>query len=737
MRVAQRDVCEMAEFRPVLKEGYLKKRSRDNALIKNWRRRYFKLYANELVYFLSNTDTLVRRRVVLSLDSVVTQTNDQGYPLCFVVKASPNDEHFYLQAESEQEKAEWATAIFDAARRSLDVAPAPLSPTSSAPPAPPSMVRPESPKRVLLHLTIQEARNLVSADLNGKSDPYCVVSLVGKSGEIIRSEEMKTNYIANTLNPEWKVKFTIGNAVDLRGVDAVHLELWDHDHITKDTSLGFVRVPLSIFQMSPASTGQSEVVDNWFRVEPPQKSSILSRQAAPTKEHMLKNHGDLHLIMSIAGPNLVDFFQSSHLALAPRNRIVNDGGEHSDNRLELTVLAAKDLISADFNNSSDPFCEFSLLDDHGKPIRGETYTTSIKYKTRNPTWEAEHHVFGMVSSIDQAAKLKVRVLDWDKATKNDPLGGVVIDLDKISAANSGEWYDLQPESGMTIRENLGAIQLKILLFGESRGERKRRLKIYKEVTAKTHEQSVEQLELENAQYDLHDAACKLDGARIACAVNDYQARHPRFYGINGCIHQLNTQIPRAHRETQSSDESFQARAGLEGQALLEVTVVGISELPKADALSSPNPYAVIEVAPSVCVEECKRTSGPLSPQKKKRTDALNADSRNAMLSKRANAEVSTTRTRLAKNEVRSEKALEINPDRPALKVEIISGHGLSGVDRGGYSDPYCTLTVTDRATGKAVESEKKKTAVVSRTLNPVWANEVFLFGNVRLRMSVW
>ncbi|KAF1326372.1 Peptidyl-trna hydrolase 2, partial [Globisporangium splendens] len=37
----------MADFRPVLKEGYLKKRSRDNALIKNWRRRYFKLLHSE------------------------------------------------------------------------------------------------------------------------------------------------------------------------------------------------------------------------------------------------------------------------------------------------------------------------------------------------------------------------------------------------------------------------------------------------------------------------------------------------------------------------------------------------------------------------------------------------------------------------------------------------------------------------------------------------------------------
>ncbi|TYZ58717.1 hypothetical protein PybrP1_004092 [[Pythium] brassicae (nom. inval.)] len=723
----------MADSRRVLKEGFLKKRSR-NSLIKKFQRRYFKLYANELVYSLSATDLAVRRRVALGHDSEVLQTNDQGIEHCFVAKAHATDANFYLQAESEAEKNEWVVAIFEASRTLANVAPAPASPSGSAQSGS-TVPRHEVPKRVLLQLTIQAARNLQAADFNGKSDPFCVVGLVGKNGEMIRSEEMKTNYITNTLSPEWKAKFVIGNAVDLHSVDALHLELWDHDHFSRNTSLGFVRVPLSIFQMSPASTHQTEVIDNWFRVEPPpQKASLLQRQAAVTEKEMLKNYGDLHLTMSVAGPNLVSFFQSLHLAVAPRSRIVNAGVEHSDNRLELTVLSAKDLISADFNNSSDPFCEVSLLDAHGKPIRGETYTTDIKYKTRNPTWDNAHHVFGMVSRIDDAAKLKVRVVDWDRSTKNDPLGSVVIDLDTVSATNAAGWYELQPEPGMAIRENLGAIQLRLCLFGESRGERKRRLTIYKEVAAKTHEQSVEQLELENAQYELHDAACKLDGARIACAVSDYQARDPRFYGINGCIHQLNSELPRAHEETKSSDEGFQARAGLEGQALLEISVVEVSlsgDGTRTDVLASSNPYAVIEVQPAVCVEDCKRTSAPLSPQRSKRIEALNAaaaDARNPLFSKRANAEVSTTRAKLASNEIRSENASDAEPGQPVLKVQVVSGHGLSGVDRGGYSDPYCTLTLTDRATGKPVDTEKKKTAIIPRTLNPVWANEVFVFG---------
>ncbi|GLD94563.1 hypothetical protein PINS_up003174 [Pythium insidiosum] len=742
----------------VLKEGFLKKRSRGNVVTAKWQRRYFRLYPGELVYFQTPTDPIARRRVELHLDTVVTKTNDQGYPHCFVIKSSSAMRDLYLQGESDAEKDEWATAVFDAARRTADVAAAPSpavvqdTPAPSAPVSPSRQpASPPPPSRVLLHMNVVEARQLIAVDLNGKSDPYCVVTLIGKDGNSIETEAVRTPYITDSLDPVWNQHFTIGNAVDLRTVEAVHLDLRDHNNFMKNTSLGFVKVPLSVFQMSPASTAQSEVVDRWFRVEPPPlvqaPTSMMSSAIAfatsgastsPIREKdqqeiMLKPHGELHLVMSVTGPNLVNFFQSMHTSIAPQNRIVTDGIEHTDNRLEVTVLSAKDLLAADFNQSSDPFVELTLLDDKSKPIRGESYTTSIKYKTKNPTWENEHYVFGRICRIDEAAKLRVRVLDWDRHSKNDPLGFIMIELDNLSAHNHTEWYPLQPEPGMVVRENLGEIQLTISLVGETRGERQRRLKIHKEVTSKTHEQSVEQLELENAQYELHDAACKLDGARIACAVDDYQARSPQFYGINGCIHHLNTQIPRAHREKLSSDEVFQSRAGLEGQAQLEISVLGTYELPKHDTLTASNPYAVIEVDPSVCVEECKRTSAPLSPQRSKRLEALTsaaAESRNAVFSKRVQAEVSSHRTKLAKNEVRSEKQLDLSHDRPVLKVEVKSGHGLCGVDIGGYSDPYCTLSVIDRKTGKEVDVEKKRTAVITKTLNPVWEGEVFYFGNV-------
>jgi hypothetical protein len=711
-----------SDARRVLKEGYLNKHNRHNSsLLAPWRRRYFRLFETELAYYRTSEDARPRVRVELTLDTRVSATNDQGFPsTCFVVNV-PNEPAFYLVAENVEDKQEWVDAVFAATR--LTEAPAPPPVGAGDGQKPPPVPATTHQQRVLLTLTVMEARNMLPVDFNGLSDPYCTVSLIGKNGEVVPSIERKTDYIRDTLNPVWSKRFTIGADVDLRAVDAIQLDLKDFNMVTKHKPLGSVRVPISIFRMSPASTTESEVVDRWLRIEAPPASPTrsLMRDGGQEKKRVLKEHGELHLVMSVAGPNLVDFFQSTHQAMAAQSRVVSAGKEHTDNRLEVTVLAANGLTTAVDKDISKPFCELSLADEHGKVLREETVTTDRKENTRDPRWKGEHKVFGRICNIEQAAKLKVRVLDF---VRKECMGVAVVDLTTLAAYDSTEWYTLQLEPGMAPRDNLGQVELRIVMVGETRGERQRRQTIDRDMSSKAHDQSVEQLELENAQHLLHDTACKLDGARIPCAANDYRARHPRFYGINGCIQQLNEHISRAHRDKVTSDEDFQARAGVDGKATLKVAIVGT---PKS---MGSNLTAVIAMDPPVCVEASKRTTGLQSPQKRKTTEASGSEMRNGLLSKRGQAEVSTYRTKLKRNEFRSEKKLEIDPESLELFVEVLTGHELHGVDRGGYSDPYCTLTVTDRATGKPIESEKKRTATVSNTMNPTWTHEEFIFGKV-------
>lgn len=57
-------------------------------------------------------------------------------------------------------------------------------------------------KDASIMITIMEARDLRPMDFNGKSDPYCIISLNGK-------HKQTTSYKPNTLNPVWNENFNM------------------------------------------------------------------------------------------------------------------------------------------------------------------------------------------------------------------------------------------------------------------------------------------------------------------------------------------------------------------------------------------------------------------------------------------------------------------------------------------------------------------------------------------------
>lgn len=704
-----------ADGRRVIKEGFLNKHNRHNScftggLLKNWRRRYFKLFEDELAYYTTQLDAGPRHSVNLTSEAIVLSTNDLGFSIkCFVVNMPPHPA-FYLEAESVAEKNEWVRAIQSVVERT--------NPGTAPPPPPPPV---DATDRVVLDLTVVEARNLVSSDYNGLSDPYCVVSVIGRNGKALPWGDMKTNHIRNTCNPMWKEKFTIGRQFDLHLADEIQLDLVDHDRVGKHDSLGCVRVSLNRFRVSSTSKAHSEVVDQWFRIQAPPTSPGQDKSAKPGKV----DYGELHLIMSLSGSNLVEFIQSMREAALRLSRAVSAGKEHSDNRLEVAVMEADGLTITKDTDLCSPYCELSLLDDHGTLLKDETVITEHKEDTRNPKWKGEHKVLGRICPIDLAATLRVRVLDF---YRKECMGCASIDLTKLEAYDYTGWYALELEAGMAPRSTLGKVFLRIVWVGETYGERKRRQQIDKELSLKVIKVSDEQEELENAQNELHEAACKLDGARIACAANDYQTQHPQFYGINGSIQHLNSHITRAHRERDTSDDEFQAQRGLDGLANLEVVVKGIND----ESLKATNLVAKIEVNPTTCVAPGSYVQKTVLPMKRIATETSGAEAKSALLARRVQAEVSPHRKRLSRNEFRSEKKLDRGAGTPLLRVEVLAGHELIGVDRSGYSDPYCTLILTERESGKLVDSEKKRTEVISATLNPKWTNEVFIFGEVLL-----
>ncbi|EQC33527.1 hypothetical protein SDRG_09034 [Saprolegnia diclina VS20] len=712
----------------ILKEGYLIKRSRSNKLVPNWRRRYFRLQPGELLYFESPQEVAPRRRIPLGLDSTVSLTNDQGYNLCFMLQSTPTSDKFYVQAATETEKKAWVDAIFEALRRAKDVL---------NQPDPSAMLRPNLVHRrssrtptlqesVHLNVRVAAAKGLIAADARGTSDSYCVVTLVDKGGHLINETKRQTKVNGNDLAPVWNFDTVFGDKIDLTLVDEVRFDLFDQDLYTKDECIGTVSVPMGLFKMSVASATSSE--------------TVLDE----------RDHGELHVIMSLSGEKLPAFFQSlerSHHS--PKKEMIANNFDETDNRLEVSVVSARGLVYVDPKENApstaiNPLAEVHVLDVHKRLLHRETYRSGIQFRTIAPTFSESSFVCGRHAPIDQAGYVKVTILHAERGDRFIPLGSVTIDLNEVSAYKLAKWYPLESAPGPD--DHVGDVRLQLCLIGESRGEKLQREATRRAVTAAGHTKTIEQTELDNAQFQMLLAERHLDGAKIACAEKGYQVRHPSFYGVNGYLHGAHAQLVHANRRHQTPDHVFQNRGSIEGYALLDVAIVGVQNLTVGDRASvlPVGTYAKLEVEPTVAIIAGKKVSKPYlvrkakSPKKSSthrvlqhpedRDDLNGGMVRQAIWGKKPlTAEVSPARQRLGKNEQRHEKADVMVDDRPYLRVRIVSGHSLLAGDMNGYSDPYCTIFLTDTH-DVPYKKEKKKTAVVSKTLNPVWQHEEFTLG---------
>jgi len=91
--------------------------------------------------------------------------------------------------------------------------------------------------QTILRVHVIQARNLIAADSNGKSDPYVIVR--------VRETEQRTERINRTLNPVWRATFEFGHVRDyLTETDELEVIVKDYDRLVRDDDLGAVRIPL-------------------------------------------------------------------------------------------------------------------------------------------------------------------------------------------------------------------------------------------------------------------------------------------------------------------------------------------------------------------------------------------------------------------------------------------------------------------------------------------------------------
>ena len=109
-------------------------------------------------------------------------------------------------------------------------------------------------------LGVIQARNVISADRNGLSDPYCtIVPMDGKGKEVV-AEKVKTEVVPETLNPVWDEVFIIGQRCDITTIDHIKIKIKDHDVVGTDDDLGEIKLDLfseALFQNGDRPVGAS------------------------------------------------------------------------------------------------------------------------------------------------------------------------------------------------------------------------------------------------------------------------------------------------------------------------------------------------------------------------------------------------------------------------------------------------------------------------------------------------
>ncbi|XP_012495777.1 PREDICTED: ras GTPase-activating protein 4 isoform X2 [Propithecus coquereli] len=128
-------------------------------------------------------------------------------------------------------------------------------------------------------------------------------------------------------------------------------------------------------------------------------------------------------------------------------------------RLRCSVLEARDLAPKDRNGASDPFVRVRY--------NGQTQETSIVKKSCYPRW---NETFEFELEERAAEALCVEAWDWDLVSRNDFLGKVVFNVQRLWVAQQEEgWFRLQPDQSKSRRDkgNLGSLQLEVRLRDET------------------------------------------------------------------------------------------------------------------------------------------------------------------------------------------------------------------------------------------------------------------------------
>ncbi|XP_025835633.1 uncharacterized protein LOC108733899 [Agrilus planipennis] len=243
------------------------------------------------------------------------------------------------------------------------------------------------PIKLTLHCAIYRAKNLLSMDINGLSDPFCKIDILPTTKT---STRLRTKTVHKTRNPEFNENLTFYDITeDDLAKKTLHILVMDDDKFGHDY-MGETRVPLAKLK-----------IQNTIYLTLPLEA-LRSEQKGP-----------------LPAPDLTQWFDDD---LWSRGQILLCLCYSTKRRaLLVTIVKCANLLPMDNNGFSDPFVKLYLRPDpyHRK------HKTTIKWKNLNPVYNEE---FAFETRPTELSTQSLHLTVWDKdyGKSNDYLGGLVL-----------------------------------------------------------------------------------------------------------------------------------------------------------------------------------------------------------------------------------------------------------------------------------------------------------------------
>lgn len=289
------------------------------------------------------------------------------------------------------------------------------------------------PHTGLLTVTCHRARNLEAKDLNGKSDPYCVLQLYCADKAV--GKKLKTKVVDCCLDPEWEESFqfdAVAPDMELR------VRAYDKDTFSKDDFLGSVA-------LTPAEHAHPNVlVTRWYRLEKAKHGDVLislwyhvPEDGGPFEEDCRVGRA-LRLERLISDCERVSFFAAPALFLAAarggRKRILERLLAHA-----APIEGAEDgrlsAVSAAIGSGSVPIVEM-LVRELNMDLGGNArLVVPGRKRPVTPLLLAVEH-----DEVEMVEYILAQRPDLDACSGDEELGA-------IHAATSGDMYRALLEAG--------------------------------------------------------------------------------------------------------------------------------------------------------------------------------------------------------------------------------------------------------------------------------------------------